>query len=110
MSLEESAFETLARETLERFIDAIDEAMGEVLDVDIQGGVLTIELDTGGQYVINKHAPSRQIWVSSPASGAAHFDYDGNTGQWVSSRGGAPLCELLADELSAATGTALTLR
>ena len=110
MSLDESAFEALAKATLERFMDAIDEAMGDVLDVDIQGGVLTIEMDSGGQYVINKHAPSRQIWVSSPASGAAHFDHDGDTAKWVSSRGGASLCELLSDELSTATGTALTLR
>jgi frataxin len=110
MSLDESTFETLARDILERFMDAIDEAMGDVLDVDILGGVLTVELDSGGQYVINKHAPSRQIWVSSPVSGASHFDYDGDAGQWVSTRGGASLSELLSGELTAATGIALILR
>ncbi len=110
MPLDESRFETLAGKTLERFMDAIDEAMGDVLDVHIQGGILIIDLDSGGQYVINKHRPSRQIWVSSPASGASHFDYDGDTGQWVSSRGGAPLGELLCGELAAATGAALILR
>ena len=32
-------------------------------------GVLTLNLGSHGTYVINKQAPNKQIWVSSPVSG-----------------------------------------
>ena len=108
MTFDESAFEALADETLQRCMDHIDDALGDRLDVDLEGGILTIELESGGQYVINKHAPNRQVWLSSPVSGASHFEFDGKT--WVSTRDPATvLTRLLADELAAATGTAFSL-
>ena len=91
------------------FSRRIEDSLGDELDVDLQGGILTIELATGGQYVINKHAPNRQIWLSSPVSGASHFGHEPGRG-WISTRGGAVLHELLAQELSAATGTRISLR
>ena len=109
MALDETAFETLAGQTLARFMDAIDDALGDCMDVDMQNGILTIELDSGGEYVINKHAPNRQIWLSSPISGAAHYDYDEAATAWVSSRDGSSLIELLSAELSAAAGTPFSL-
>ncbi len=74
------------------------------MDIDLQGAVLTIELDDGGQYVINKHAPMRQIWLSSPASGAGHFDYHRDRAAWVDGRSGAELFSLLDEEISSAAG------
>ncbi len=97
------SLEAIADKTLEYLMDRIDEDLGGDLDVDIDGGVLTIELASGGCYVINKHNPNRQIWVSSPLSGAHHFDYDEARRQWVSTRSDATLAGLLASELSAAT-------
>ncbi|MEQ9361280.1 MAG: iron donor protein CyaY [Rhodospirillales bacterium] len=70
MSLDDTSFTRIADATLESFMDAIEAVLGDQADVDLEGGILTIELDSGGQYVINKHAPNRQIWMSSPASGA----------------------------------------
>lgn len=107
--MDESRFETLADETLHRFMDAIDAALGDVLDVDLENGILKIELDDGRQYVINKHAPNRQIWLSSPVSGAAHFGYDAASGGWVSTRGAGNLAAILAAELEGAAGTPVDL-
>jgi len=101
--MDDSAFETLADKTLSALMEAVDESLGDYLDVDLQNGILTIEIDGGGEYVINKHVPNRQIWMSSPASGASHFDHDEEMG-WVSTRGRGRLAVMLADELSAATG------
>ena len=101
--MDDSAFETTANHTLARLMETIEAAIGDVADVDLDGGILTIELDAGGTYVINKHAPNRQIWLSSPASGASHFDHDPARG-WVSTKGGAELEAMLADELAATTG------
>lgn len=108
MTIDESRFETLADETLVRLMDTLEEAVGDQLDVDLQGGILTIELDSGSQYVINKHAPNRQIWMSSPVSGASHFDSDGNGG-WVGTRGAGTLTAMLSAEISAATGETVDL-
>jgi frataxin len=104
----ESAFHAAADRTLAHLFERIEDRLGDELDVDLQGGILTIELASGGQYVINKHAPNRQIWLSSPTSGAAHFGHEPGRG-WISTRGGAALHELLAQELGAATGTWITL-
>jgi len=101
--MDDSAFETLADKALSALMETVEETLGDYLDVDLQNGILTIEIDGGGEYVINKHVPNRQIWMSSPASGASHFDYDDEMG-WVSTRGGGRLAAMLSDELSAATG------
>ena len=108
MTIDESTFQNLAEETLVRLMDTLEEAVGDQLDADLQGGILTIDLDSGGQYVINKHAPNRQIWMSSPVSGASHFDSDGNGG-WVATRSGGTLAAMLSAEISAATGETVVL-
>ncbi len=104
--MDESAFENLSEQTLKGLEAAIEDQLD--VDVEYRGGILTVELDDGRQYVINKHTPNRQIWLSSPVSGAAHFDYDQTSGRWKSSRGDAILHDLLAGELKAATGDDIT--
>jgi len=101
---DQSQFENAADDTLEHFMDVIDDILGDVLEVDFEGGMLTIELESGGQYIINKHNPSRQIWMSSPVSGASHFDLDTESGAWVNTRGAGKLSDMLSDELASATG------
>jgi frataxin len=92
----DSAFETMADSLLE----ALEEGLGEVADAELQGGILTVEGDAG-TWVVNKHAPTRQIWLSSPKSGARHFAFDEASGQWRDTRGEADLLPLLAGELGA---------
>ena len=109
MAFDASSFEKTADDTLAAFLDAIDEALGDRLEVDLQGGILTIELDSGGQYVINKHGPNRQIWMSSPVSGATHYDYDETAEQWIGTRDAGPLLDRIAAELKAKTGVTVEL-
>ncbi len=106
--MDDSAFESLAEATLERLAEQIEQALDEV-DVELRGGILTVELEDGRTYVINKHAPNRQIWLSSPVSGAAHFDHDPQAGVWRSTRSEAQLHALLAAELSELTGQPVEL-
>ncbi len=96
--MDESRFSTLAGDMLERIGDAVDEALGDEIDVEFQGGILTLSLEGGGQYVINKHTPNREVWMSSPVSGATHFAYA--DGSWVSTRDpSVVLNQVLAAEL-----------
>lgn len=108
MALDESRFHAIADQTLSGLLTDVEDTAGDVLDIDEQGGILTIELDSGAQYIVNKNAPLRQIWLSSPQSGAWHFDWDGET--WVSTRhDGTTLTGLLAEELTAAVGLTVSL-
>ncbi len=77
MTLTDTAFAALADATLtrlERMVETLDEE--GVVEVELLSGVLSIELPSGRQFVINKHASSQQIWLSSPLSGGLHFTYD----------------------------------
>ncbi len=109
-SLTEPAFHRIADQALNEIALALDARLGETLDVELQEGVLTIDLEDGGRYVVNKHAPNRQIWLSSPRSGAWHFACEGPGETWVSTRdAGVTLGGLLRDEIAAATGVFVDL-
>ena len=108
MALTETAFTNLAEETLEHFLDALDEHLADHVEADLDGGNLTIDLEDGGHYILNLHRPNRQIWMSSPKSGASHYGYDEASGHWVCTRGGGDLEERLGKELAEATGEDFT--
>ena len=68
-------------------------------DVDLLDGILTVTLPQGQQYVINKHGVTRQIWVSSPFTGAHHFRLKDE--QWTCTRSDMRLEDLLLKERNA---------
>ncbi len=73
----EKDFEQLAQKTLDAIAEKLDalDASGE-LELEYQNGIITIKLESGKQFIVNKHAPSKQIWLSSPISGGLHFSYN----------------------------------
>jgi frataxin len=99
--MSDSRFEILA----DSLLSCLEEALGEEADAELQGSVLTVQGEDG-TWVVNKHAPTRQVWLSSPRSGARHFAFDDKTGQWKDTRGGNDLLTLLAEE----TGVSLAWR
>lgn len=104
-----SSFETIATRFLDHLADRLEAALADIADVDYEGGILNITLDAGGTYVINKHAPTRQVWLSSPRSGAWHFTLDEASGAWLDTRQGKEFLPLLTSELLEATGIAVAL-
>lgn len=108
--MDEATFEKLANATLKALMADIEEAIADQIeDIDLQGSVLTLELADGGTYVINKHAVNKEIWLSSPRSGAAHFAYEVASGRWLPTRGGEDLHARLSAELGAVAGQAVEL-
>lgn len=95
--MNEQEFEALAAKTLAQLAEAIEDAGG---DAELSGGILTVLSDDARTFLLNKHAPLRQLWYSSPVSGAHHYAFQG--GGWVSTRDGSGLLERLAKELAAA--------
>ena len=91
----DSAFEALA----DSLLTSLEAALADHTDAELQGSsVLNVETDDG-TWVVNKHAPTRQIWLSSPRSGARHFAYDLAARAWKDTRGGADLLTVLSGEL-----------
>jgi frataxin len=106
--MENSQFERLADATLAQLLSAIEAAAGD-LDAEVVNGILTIELESGGKYLLNRHAPNRELWLSSPVSGAWHFAWSEGENAWISTRGAERLNALLGRELSEATGETIEL-
>jgi frataxin len=92
--MSQQAFETMADSLLERLEE-------EIADADLQEAVLTVEGEEG-TWVVNKHAPTRQVWLSSPKSGARHYAFDQASGLWKDTRGGSDLLTTLSAELGVA--------
>lgn len=92
--MSDSAFETLA----DSLLVTLEETLGDHVDAELQGGILTVEGEAG-TWIVNKHAPTRQIWLSSPVSGARHYAFDPATGRWQDTRSNGDLLETLGGEL-----------
>ena len=108
MALDDSGFARLADGTMDRLMAGIEDGCPDA-EAELEGGILTVELKDGGKYVLNKHGPLKQLWLSSPKTGAWHFAYDEAKREWRSTRGPETLPKLLASELGAATGAAVAL-
>ena len=107
---DESAFHRQADDLLSRLTDALEaaDAAGEI-DMELAGGILQVALPEGKTYLINKHAASRQIWVSSPLSGGLHFAWDETKRQWMLPEG-MEIGAFLRAELRALGGIVLDLK
>ena len=106
--MSDAAFETLVDAEIGAIADRLEAQLGDIVDVDYEQDVLTLELEDGAQYVINRQTPARQIWLSSPISGAWHYAQDEN-GVWRATRGAKPMRQLLVEELSQRLGRAVEL-
>ena len=100
-AVSESRFEALADEMLVRLTERLADLESERLDADLESGVLTLTFDDGARYVINSHRAARQIWMAAD-SAAWHFDWV--DGQWLCSRTGANLIEVVAARVGGRLG------
>ena len=100
MPSDESEFESAAAATLEGLAERLDEAP-DAIEADLEGGVLSIEAEGLGSFIVNRHAPLRQLWLSSPVSGASHYARDAE-GAWQGTRGEGRLEHRLAADLAPA--------
>ena len=105
----EQSFSVQAGEMLETILSQLEaEAACDDLDMDIVDGVLTVEFEDGGQIIINRQEPLRQLWVASPL-GPAHFGFDTDKNVWVDDRTGESLMTTLSKALSQKLGEVVRL-
>ena len=79
-------FQNLAKKTLDDIFNIV-EKKSQDFDVDFEGENLIIEINNS-TFVLSIHNPTQQIWMSSPVSGAHHFEYkaEGSDYKWISTR------------------------
>lgn len=82
--MDETRYHTIAEATLEHCFTQLESAYeaGNIEDLELEEGILTIITDSGRTFVLSKHAPTQQIWLASPLSGGLHFRYDDAAQGW----------------------------
>jgi len=84
MPISAATFAALSDLTLNRLADSLESSDAEgLLEVELASGTLNITCPNGQQFVVNRHGPSQQMWLSSPLSGGLHFDYDEEAKAWT---------------------------
>jgi len=100
-------FHEKADSYLEAAFDALEaQDTDALLEVDLEGGILTIEIEDGRQWLISKHEPSGEMWLSSPISGGLHFTNAPNGWKLADGR---DLSALTSEEVSIASGASFSL-
>jgi CyaY protein len=97
---DESDFVALADRVLGAIAVALDASDADV-DWTLNDGVLTIDCGAGGRLIVNRHQPSREIWVAAKSGG---FHFRGRDGSWRDTRDGTELGTALAQLLRAQAG------
>lgn len=109
MTLDDSAFATIADRTLADVAATVEAALDDA-EIDLENGILTITVGDDVRFVLNKHGPNREVWLASPRSGAWHFAWDAGHGAWVDRRGGGEtLAAILGRDLTEAAGRPVAL-
>ena len=99
--MDDSNFILLAEVVLSTLCEDVSHRYGAFADADFDDGVLTIQLPAEETYVINRHIPSQQIWLSSPVSGPSYYAYDDSVGLWRHSKNPSQtLTQILLEELA----------
>ncbi len=104
MDIDDSSFEELATNWMEALFELLESEDDEAkLDIDLEEGVMKITVDDENIFVISKHMPSKQLWLSSPMSGGLHFDCIDEGADWELSNG-VRLSDIIVEELLQLTG------
>jgi CyaY protein len=77
-------FSVLADAMFDRIVEIVD-ASNSVDDIELNQGVLEITCNDDSKIIINRHAPTQEIWVAAK-SGGYHFKR-GDAG-WTDTRSG----------------------
>jgi frataxin-like iron-binding protein CyaY len=97
-----SDFKILAKKIIDDIFSLVEEKFNH-FEVDYEGDNLVIEVTKQNMvFIISIHEPSSQIWLSSPLSGAHHYEKNkDNSSIWTSTRDSKNnLHDLLERELS----------
>lgn len=95
----ESDFHRAVDAVLERVESSLAEH--DELDVDLEGGVLTVTCPDESRIIVNRQTPNREIWVAARSGG---FHFTSREGAWRDTRSGEELFASLARVIALQSG------
>lgn len=105
--MNETDYHRLADKTLAAIAQALENADEQgLIELEHDQQMVTVALDDGRQFIVSKHAPTRQLWLSSPLSGGSHFSFDDAQQDWRL-QDNKTLVKLLFAELAQIAGVVL---
>ncbi|CAH8854407.1 unnamed protein product [Trichobilharzia szidati] len=108
--ISDAEYERVSNKALESLADTFDRlpeiySLSTDYDVEYAYGVLKVTFGPQvGTYIVNRQAPNKQLWLSSPRSGPRRYDYISSKDIWVYKHDGKSLHELLSEEISEIVG------
>jgi CyaY protein len=88
--------------TLDRWLQ------NDLIDIDSQrsGGLLELDIPSGGKIVVNTQPPLHELWLAA-RQGGYHFRWI--DGRWIDTRDGGEFFSVLSREISAQAGQPLSI-
>lgn len=87
--------------SVEKAISDLEQAFADLaddreIDVEVEGGVLTVTFEEGepGKFIVSPNSSVRQIWVSARVS-SFKFNWSEESGQFVLAGTGEPLKDVM---------------
>lgn len=105
--MDEQKFRLTVSAAIADLFRQLDEVDSDAFDTRVTDGVLQVDFEGGGVFVLSQQVPVRELWLSA-FSRAWHFRYD--EGAWRERDTGEPLETLLSQHFTKRLGrpTAIT--
>jgi len=87
-------------------IEAALDACESDIDTETSAGILTLEFENGSKIILNRQAPTQEIWVAAK-SGGYHYRLD--NGAWRNTRDSSELFTSLSSYISQQAGQDIQL-
>ena len=109
--MNEIEFRRQAQDTLNRLEENLEYQLSDQIDFDLREESLQITLASGHIWLLNRHTPSQELWLSSPFKGGLRFGWCSQNQQWISTRSTQDeLFEFLEKDLTDALGFVMELQ
>jgi CyaY protein len=93
-------FNELVDALFDQIVETVD-ATDAADDVELNQGVLEISCQDNSKIIVNRHAPTQEIWIAAK-SGGYHFRWA--DGVWLDTRSGEPLSDAISRVFFEQTG------
>jgi iron donor protein CyaY len=105
--IDEPQFRQAVSATIRSLGQQIDSIDTDDLDWKLTEGVLTVEFESGGVFVLSQQVPTRELWLSA-ASRAWHFRSE--PGGWPERDTGESMHAVLSELFTRKLGVAVVLK
>lgn len=102
--LSPSDFDEMIDALFDQIVETVD-ATDAADDVELNQGVLEISCKDRSKIIINRHAPTQEIWIAAK-SGGYHFRFA--NGVWLDTRSGEALSDAIGRVFFEQTGERVT--